>query len=296
MAEILQALIEEDFGYKKEGRSWGRAEEHSSLVVNEETQKWFWNSENRGGDALAYLMLVRGLDKKSARELLGIREKLSLGTVNLAENIREYKPYEKLVDLLWDLGKGNRDYWYTRKLSDKTIDRYRLGFYDGWNLIPLYRGSEFVNFQCRRDEPAKRIKMWYRIPNWTPVLINSEMLNFVDKIYITEGPVDALLLNQEGIPAVSHTGGAGFWTADWYSLFYRVKTVYYICDNDDAGRAAGRRVAKALGENKTLLYQFTNAKEKYDTGDFFKEGGTAQEFKDMVEGGSKYLFELGGLK
>jgi hypothetical protein len=296
MNGVLQALIEEDFGYRKEGKNWGRAETHSSLVVNEEAQKWFWNSENKGGDALAYLVLVRNMDRKSAKELLGIREKLFTGTVNLSEELPAYRPFEKLVDLLWNLGKGNREYWYHRKLTDKTVDRYRLGFYDGWNLIPLYRGSEFVNFQCRRDEPAKRIKMWYRIPDWKPVLVNSEILNFVDKVFVTEGPVDAILLNQEGIPAVSHTGGAGYWSADWYSLFHRVNTVYYICDNDDAGRAAGRRVAKSLGENKVLLYQFNNCKEKYDTGDFFKDGGTANEFKDMVATGSKYLCELGGLR
>ena len=77
MSTILQDLVAEDFGYKKEGSSWGRAEKHSSLVVNEDEQKWYWNSENKGGDVMAYLTLVRGYDKRRAEEVLDVRQRIS---------------------------------------------------------------------------------------------------------------------------------------------------------------------------------------------------------------------------
>ncbi len=67
-------------------------------------------------------------------------------------------PYEKLVEILWREGKNEREYWYKRTLKDTTIDRWRLGYFDGWYLIPLYLDGIFINFQCRRDEPEKRIK------------------------------------------------------------------------------------------------------------------------------------------
>jgi DNA primase len=242
------------------------------------------------------LIQVRGLSSKRAKEILDIRGKIITGAIFEGEKEGTYiLPYERLVDILWDMGKGNRDYWYDRKLTDRTIDRYRLGFYDGWNLIPLYIDGKFANFQCRRDIPEKRIKMWYKIPGWSPVLINHELLQLVDSIYITEGPVDALLLTQEGIPAISHTGGAGYWNNEWFALFHRIKTIYYICDNDDAGRIAGQKICKALGYDRTFLYQFKDKPEKYDTVDFFKAGGTAKEFKEMVEKDSKNCFEIGGI-
>lgn len=292
---LLQVLVEEDYGYEKEGKNWGRAVEHSSLVVNEEAQKWYWNSEDMGGGVLDYLMKVRGLNKKAATEILDIRGKVLQGSFTEDVSLSSYRPYEKLVENLWELGKGNREYWHKRRLTDKTIDRYRLGFYDGWNLIPLYIGDTFVNFQCRRDEPEKRIKMWYKVPNWKPVLVNAEMLQLVDSVFITEGPVDAILLNQEGIPAVSHTGGSGYWGDDWFGHFSRVKKIYYITDNDDAGRGAARKVSKALGEDRTFIYLFEGKPEHYDTGDYFKEGGNAKDFKLMVEASSKNLCELGEL-
>jgi DNA primase len=137
--------------------------------------------------------------------------------------------------------------------------------------------------------------MWYKIPGWTPVLVNGELLQLVDTIFITEGPVDALLLTQEGIPAVSHTGGAGYWNDVWFTAFNRVKKIYYICDNDDAGRHAGKKVAQSLGYDRVLLYNFVDKKEKYDTGDFFKDGGTGKDFREMVEQGSKNYFEIGDM-
>ena len=290
---LLQVLIEEDSGYKREGNNWGRSLEHSSLVVNEEAQKWYWNSENMGGTALDYLILVRKLDRKTAEKIVDSRSKILIGSFYNEEEENTYAPHEPLVDLLWQLGKGNRDYWYSRKLTDKTIDRHRLGFYDGWNLIPLYIGNKFANFQMRRDQPTKKIKLWYRIPNWTPVLINPEILSLVDTVFMTEGPVDAILLNQEGVPAISHTGGAGYWNPEWIHQFQRVKRVYYIADNDSAGMQGAYKVAKGLGMDKVLVYQFSDRGEKYDTGDYFKEGGNAVEFRQLVEENAKHLFELG---
>jgi hypothetical protein len=281
---LLQILIEEDSGYKKEGNNWGRSLEHSSLVVNEESQRWYWNSEDMGGTALDYLIKVRGVNKKTAEIIVNSRNKVLIGSYGEEEE-KTYSPHEPLVDLLWQLGKGNRQYWYERKLTDRTIDRYRLGFYDGWYLIPLYVGNTFVNFQKRRDLPNKAIKLWYRIAEWKPVLINPDILSLVDTVFMTEGPVDA----------ISHTGGAGFWNPQWIEHFQRVKTVYYIADNDEAGMNGAFRVAKGLGMDKVRVFQFSDKFEKYDTGDYFKEGGTAKEFRQLVEEKAQNLFEIGAV-
>lgn len=291
---LLQVLVEEDSGYVKEGKNWGRSEQHSSLVVNEEAQKWYWNSEQMGGGVLEYLIKVRGLNKAAATEILDTRGRIISGVAFEGEKqTQSFIPHEPLVNLLWELGKGNRDYWYDRKLTDSTIDKWRLGFYDGWNLIPLYMGDTFLNFQCRRDLPNKRIKMWYKIENWKPVMLNPELLQIVDTVWITEGPIDAILLNQEGISAVSHTGGGNYWGADWFHYFNRTKKIYYIADHDAVGMNAAIRIAKALGVDRTLIFDFEGKSDKYDTVDYFKEGGTAQELRKLVEENSKNLYEIG---
>lgn len=295
MSGLLQSFIDEDFGYKHEGRNWGRSLEHSSLVVNESEQKWYWNSENKGGNVLQYLMSIRGLSRKSAEELISIKGKILGNVVYSGDRDEGHYAYEKLVNSLWEFGKENRDYWYDRCLSDKTIDRFRLGYYNGWSVIPLYVNGSFVNFQCRRDIPTKSMKSWYQSEMVSPVLMNAELLQLVDTIYVTEGTVDSLLLNQEGLPSVAHSGGAGYWNSEWYPLFSRVSKVYYIADNDKAGMWAAKRLANHLGQGKVLIYIFPTDKEKYDTVDFFRDGGTVEELKDKIEKDSRHCFEIGEL-
>lgn len=292
MSGLLQSFIDEDFGYKHEGRNWGRSEKHSSLVVNESEQKWYWNSENKGGDVIQYLIAIRGMNRKSAEELAKSKGRTIGAGANYDES-QDYYAYEKLVDALWSFGRNNREYWYDRKLSDRTIDRYRLGFWNGWNTIPLYSNSNFVNFQCRRDIPSKSMKYWYN--GGEPVLMNAELLQLVDTIYMTEGTVDSLLLNQEGLPSVAHSGGSGYWNPHWYPLFSRVSRIYYIADNDRAGKWAANRIANSLGQGKVLIYQFNTDKERYDTVDFFRDGGTIEELKELIHKDSKHCFEIGEL-
>jgi DNA primase len=289
--ELLQTLIYEDFGYKKEGRNWGRAEEHSSLVVNEEEQKWYWNSEGMGGNSLDYLTKVRGLGIKKAKELVEIKNKIA--GIPTDNEHTDSKPYDRLVELFWSLGKLNRDYWYKRGLTDRTIDRHTLGFFKGWSLIPLYSGNSFINFQCRRDEPTRFIKYWYDNDSFRPVLLNKNVLDLVDTIYITEGTVDSLLLNQEGLSSVASTGGSGHWDDSWFPLFYRVKNIIYIADNDNAGKWASNRVAKSLGLDRVRIFTYTQRENKYDTVDYFREGGSVEELKKEIELTSKYHFEIG---
>jgi DNA primase len=289
---LLQELIQEDFGISGNNR-WFSSVEHSSLVYDSDKDIFFWNSQNIRGDVLEYLIKVRGISRKKAEEILKTNTRV-VGSVVEETETGDTKPYEKLVDLLWTLGKDNRDYWYKRCLTDRTIDNNRLGFYNGWNLIPLTVGEKFVNFQCRRDDP-KRIQYWYRHKDFQPVILNQEILQLVDTIFITEGPVDSILLNQEGIPTVSHTGGSGYWNPIWYPLFQRIKNIYYIQDNDSAGLWGSKRVSEGLGVNRVKIFQFDNDIKGYDAGNYFQEGGNATEFKEMVETNSKYSFEIGDL-
>lgn len=287
---LLQELIQEDFGIKGNNR-WFSSVDHSSLVYDSEKDEFFWNSKNIRGKAVEYLMEVRGITKKKAQEIVNVRGKV-VGYVN-EDGSYDEAPYEKLVDLLWSLGRKNRDYWYKRCLTDRTIDRNQLGYYDGWSLIPLFRNDKFVNFQCRRDEPTKQIKYWYRIENFEPVLLNQQLLELVDTIYITEGPTDAILLNQEGVSAIAHTGGNGYWNPAWYPLFSRIKNIFYIQDNDEAGLWGTKKVSENLGTDRVRIFQFPKEYKKgYDAGNYFQDGGNAKDFKEMVESNSKYVFEI----
>lgn len=285
--ELLERLIDEDYGYSFAG-NWGKSRDHSSLVVDRQKARWFWNSKNKSGTALDYLVIVRGFTKEQAEEF--ISKGASRVVASYKDNGQEVSmPYEKLVGFLWENGKGNREYWYHRGLVDSTIDRFRLGFHDGWYTIPIYKNGDFQNFQCRRDIPEKKMRPWYR--GLGPMLFNSDILAFVSRVFITEGPVDAILLNQLGYPAVSHTAGAMGWKNEWFTNFFRQKEIVYVADNDEPGIAGALKVAKCLGESRVKILRFADKTPKYDTVDFFRDGGTTEEFEERLKTDLKYSYE-----
>lgn len=284
---ILSELVKEDYGISGRGR-WLRSEVHSSLVIDTEKEIFYFNARGISGDTKDYLVQIRGWDKRDAGKFLENR----IGGLANSELPTVQVKFGKLVDAFHHGGKFNRDYWYKRLLTDQTIDSYKLGFYDGWSLIPIYDGNLFVNFQCRRDEPEKNMKLWYRDVDFSPVLVNRDILKFVDSIYIVEGMVDCILLNQLGFPSVCTTNGANHWDSSWIKYFTGIKNIYYIADNDKAGSFALKKVAKYLGESRVKIVRYTDVPEKFDTCDYFRSDKTADDFKQFISDNSRYIFEL----
>lgn len=286
---ILQDMIDEDFTIKGRNR-WRSTEDHSSLVYDAKQDTFFWNSKDIKGDAYTYLTKVRGMSKDQARIFL----KNSFGGFSENPEIAiKSPPYEKLVELFWTNGINHREYWYKRCLTNDTIDRYKLGYYDEWSMIPFYEDGEFVNLQMRREVPEKIIKQYYR--HTKPVLFNNGILPFCkDIIYITEGTVDAILLNQEGFPCVS-PNGTNTWQEEWFPKFSNIKSIVYLADHDEAGKFGAMAVAKCLGLNRVKIVNFNDRAEKYDSVNFFQDGGTKTSFKEYINNNSRYLFELEGV-
>src|SRR3990172_5086426 len=267
MAHLLKTLIEDDFGIQGRGR-WYHSIKHDSLVYDEQRDEFFWNSEDIRGDVYTYLTKVRGMNNEQARNFL----KNSFGGFS-KNNQRppEPHPYEKLVDIFWSNNINNKEYWYKRCLTDYTIDNRRLGYYDGWNCIPMHEDGRFANFQMRRDFPEKKIVQYYR--HGKPILYNAEILPFTNTIYIVEGTVDCILLNQEGLPAIS-PNGANIWQPEWYNKFEDIVNIYFIADNDKAGEGAAKLVAKSLGTERVKIYRFDGEEEHFDTVNYFQIFGS----------------------
>jgi hypothetical protein len=287
MNSLLEKLISRDFHITGEGR-WGTTEEHDSLVIDRERELFFWNSKEIYGNAIDWLTRVKGYSFGEAISRIGNEDKRAALPLIREKVVEPTCP--QLVDIFWEDGKNYREYWYERKLTDESIDTFKLGYHNGWYTLPIFVGSIFKNFQMRRDKPKKKILNYYR--GVGPQLINSGMLLYVNEVVITEGPVDALLLTQEGVPAVSHNGGSHGWRDEWFKHFMNQKSIYCVADNDPAGRSGAMKISKHLGEHKVKIVMFEDKPKGYDTVDFFREGGTIDKFKEMMYNRSKYFFEL----
>jgi len=289
-AEILEFLVEQDFGYNSKDLSrWGKGEEHDSLVIDKDKGIFFWNSKGIVGNPLTYLMKVRGMDISKAKELLKDLSRNTIISVIKNHKNQDVVVQPKLVNIFFNNGLNDRGYFYNRGLTDQTINRFQLGKFNGYYTVPFFEDGEFRNFQIRKENP-KIIKSYYK--NIGPLLFNSDILKLVGKIYYTEGPVDAMVLIQSGLPAIS-SNCAGGYLNKWYSKFTNIKEIFILFDNDDAGNTESKRLAKFLGENRCKIYNFWDFDKKgYDPVDFIRDGNSKDYLLELIKERCKYSFQL----
>ena len=288
---VLETLISQDYtiiGHPD--NRFVKTEEHDSLVIDREKDLFFWNSREIYGTSLTWLTRVKSYSFEEAKRILKDLEHEETFVYTIKRKDKEdIIVYPKLIDVFWENGLNKRDYWYSRCLTDETINRFKLGFHNDWFMIPIYIDGTFRNFQCRKETPAKEIKSWYK--GVGPLLFNSDILRITNRIFITEGLVDAILLNQFGIPAVGHNAGNVGWQREWFKYFFYQRKIYYIGDNDDAGRKGAKKVAEELGLYRTKIYTFDGMEDKMDTVEFIKQGNTIDDLKDLIYNKSYFSFE-----
>jgi hypothetical protein len=290
MAGTLERLVEEDYGIHYDGKKWAHAIAHDSLIIDCERELFWWNSKNIHGDSYTYLTRVRGLSHDSAKELLR-NLGFSATFIQQIKDGEETIVYEKLVEIFHEnLLEGDKTYFYNRTLTDDTINRFKLGTYNGFYTIPIYQDGLFKNFQLRRDSP-KIIRQYYK--NVGPLLFNSGLLKVVDKVYITEGLIGAMVLMQNGVPAVSMNMGCDSFMPEWIKYFTGVKEIVILFDNDQAGTLGAVRTAKILGESRCMIYNFFDFEGNgFAVDDFFIDGGTKDELFSEISTWGKRSYEL----
>jgi DNA primase len=55
-----------------------------------------------------------------------------------------------------------------------------------------------------------------------------------------------MLLDQSGFTAVTSTGGAGSWKAEWSKLFLHIPRIFILYDNDRAGWQGAKRILSSI--------------------------------------------------
>jgi hypothetical protein len=102
-------------------------------------------------------------------------------------------------------------------------------------------------------------------------------------IFLLEGEMDLLLATQHGLNAITTTGGAGTWKAEWNELF-RNRTVYICYDNDTAGATGAHAIARQLlpvcREVRVVTWPYREP-EGFDFTDYIH--GNGQTIPDLIE-------------
>jgi len=148
-----------------------------------------------------------------------------------------------------------RRYLNGRGIPDPVIDLHLLGWNGERITIPVFdRDGKLAFFKLAKDpeDPAAGPKML------TPAGTHAELYGWERvrvkpcRIVICEGEFDRLVLESQGIAAVTSTGGAGVFRQEWAKEFEPIPEVFVCFDRDEAGRNGARRVARLLSQAKLV--------------------------------------------
>lgn len=219
---------------------WWHGTEHDSLVVNEQTQTYYWNSQSEFGDVIQWIMM-----RQSVRFLEAVDFLVSQNYVAIARPIpttlpkRVYEPpsmrwIEQCQRALF-LATHALDAFAARGFDGEACERWRFGYVeDHWGLgnalvIPVLRdnGRELIAVRYRILNATNGNKYRPHVAGQPPVLFNEDAI--ADDCVLVEGEFKAAYLADHGIPAVGVPGVTVFLDT-WLDKFKDVKRVYVLAD------------------------------------------------------------------
>lgn len=166
-----------------------------------------------------------------------------------------------------------------RGLRIETLTKHRLGINkEGWYTLPIFDAEGRIrNIKSKNGKDVKSAVGGENLLFGVEHLLASEPY-----IFVNEGAWSAMVLEERGFRAVG-LDGAGVLKDEQIELF-RGKEVYLIPDNDEPGRVGMKRIAKKLeGIAESVQTITLPVAEKQDVRDFFKNGGTVDQFDELIK-------------
>jgi hypothetical protein len=173
-----------------------------------------------------------------------------------------------------------------RGFTLESIEEFEIGLDNDRYTFPVRDLSgDLINVRKYSMGAAPANKMLNIPGHGSAALFRPDILRDNDDIVITEGETDCILLNQEGIAAVTHTAGAATFRTNWASQFVD-KNVWIAYDADEAGRKGSKKVFDILRAHARNVYiiQMPETTKGADVTDFlWKEGHSALEFQELMD-------------
>lgn len=270
--------------YADGGKCWGGCGWHGDIIqfVMDRESVYF-------GEALKLLCSWFGLTKDMpAKEVTKAHEK--------PKKERREPVNPEIVEFFHQQLTPERRVWLHEKrlLTDETINYLRIGWrpdLDGYS-IPFWKGapqiSEVDIMQFRYAPKDGRKARYISLDNHGFAgLMGRHTLN-PDFLVVMVGTLDAVLANQDGIPAVS-PNGLTVWHKRLDELKWivgNVNQLFFVPDNTKSETIESVRLANALGAKIKYLPEMEEGKDYTD----YRLTHTAKQFLEEVLGVSTKLF------
>jgi DNA primase len=178
-----------------------------------------------------------------------------------------------------------REYLHARGIPDEVIDRRFLGWNGSRITIPVFNRNGICAFFRLAKDPDDQ--------NNSPKMLSSrgshvdlygwEVLRLLPKrVIVCEGEFDRLVLEANGFAAVTSTGGAATFRAEWADAFDEIPEVYICFDRDVVGYEGAMSVGRLVPHAK-LVELPGEVGDSGDVTDFFVSlRKTSQEFEELL--------------
>jgi hypothetical protein len=140
-------------------------------------------------------------------------------------------------------------------------------------VIPLISNGAWFGFQARATNPKNPLRYITTILDDTPPKIfNLDGVDYNDTVYVTEGPLDSLFINN----SIAMVGA----DVDWMFLMSNYETDFvFVYDNEPRNKQIVERIEKMIARKFPVVIWPKNLKEK-DINDMVLAG---HDVNDLVE-------------
>ena len=174
-----------------------------------------------------------------------------------------------------------QNYLKQHGISKETAELYGLTWDKNYLYIPiedaegeeLFIKSRNLNYTKNSKEPKYKNSQ-----GSTAVLFNIQAIKDADSVVVAEGEGDTIKLMQEGIVAVSSTGGAGTFPAQFAETL-KDKKVWICLDNDEAGIKGTHKALEHIPHARVIQLPIGIK----DVSDFYVAGNNTKDFLKLMK-------------
>ena len=279
-----------------------------AIKIKDGEEVFFCQGCGKGGDVITFFELHDHCTKKDAfekvRALAGNAEwreeakRVQESFQSVVASPKKTLPlagWEKKEAALLANGPAMQYIREVRGINEETVKILRLGYVQstqghlgeadehardqGWVMFPRIVGDKIVAVKLR----SVVTKAFVQITGMEPkALFNTECINALQPVFVTEGEYDTGVFIQAGFSAVSIPNANTKLTPEWKSMLKVAPMVILAGDNDGKiGSSAMQQLLRELGEN-TYLLLWPGCK---DANDFYRDqcGRDIEVFRRKVE-------------
>lgn len=193
------------------------------------------------------------------------------------------------------------EYLQSHGISLESVQKFELGLSDDKITIPVKdRDGNFLFNKYRHllEKDLEVGKKYSYDKGAKATLFNAKILEEAPIVVVCEGEFDAIRLDQEGIPAITSTSGAGSFPEEFFPDLQN-RQVFLCLDNDDAGKEGTNKILEELPTAMVVelpkgikdICDYFNEYSKADFGKLLKETRKKNQlsFGELIKVVDKWL-------